>query len=74
MMVALAALMPVIAVTALVRLGRALWRARHGPDLASVLLASGVIALVWAIVRTMLAYGTLRKPVALRSVIAIAKA
>jgi hypothetical protein len=39
MMVALAALMPLIAVTALVRLGRALWRARHGPDLASVLLA-----------------------------------
>jgi hypothetical protein len=44
------------------------------PDLASILLASGVIALVWAMVRTRLAYATLRKPVALRSVIAIAKA
>jgi hypothetical protein len=39
MMVALAALVPLVVLTALVRLGRALWRARHGPDLASILLA-----------------------------------
>jgi hypothetical protein len=44
------------------------------PDLASILLASGVIALVWTVVRTMLAYAALHKPIALRSVIAIAKA
>jgi CubicO group peptidase (beta-lactamase class C family) len=43
------------------------------PDLASVLLVSSVIALVWTVVRSMLAYATLRKPVTLRSVIAIAK-
>lgn len=39
MMVALAALVPLIVVTTLVRLGRAFWRARRGPDLAGVLLA-----------------------------------
>jgi hypothetical protein len=44
------------------------------PDLASVLLASAVVALVWAIVRTVLAYNTLRKPIVLRSVILMAKA
>jgi hypothetical protein len=38
-MVGLAALMPLIVLTVLVRLGRALWRARNGPDLASILLA-----------------------------------
>jgi len=44
------------------------------PDLASVLLASGVVALVWAVVRTVLAYGTLRTPVAPRAAIVVAKA
>jgi hypothetical protein len=44
------------------------------PDLASVLLASGIVALVWAVVRTVLAYGTLRKPILPRSVIVVAKA
>src|SRR6266508_1507270 len=44
------------------------------PDLASALLASSVVALVWAVVRTVLAYGTLRKPIVPRSVIVVAKA
>ena len=44
------------------------------PDLASVLLASSVVALVWAVVRTVMAYGTLRTPVALRAAIVVAKA
>src|SRR6266542_3089549 len=43
------------------------------PDLAIVLLASGVVALVWAVVRTVLAYGTLRTPVAPRAAIVVAK-
>jgi hypothetical protein len=41
------------------------------PDLASVLLASAVVALVWAVVRTVLAYSTLRNPAAPRSVVAV---
>jgi len=44
------------------------------PDLGPLLVGSGVVALGWSILRTLLAYVTLRTPVAPRAVTVVAKA
>ena len=44
------------------------------PDLGPLLVGSGMVALGWSILRTVLAYVTLRTPIALRSVTTVAKA
>jgi hypothetical protein len=42
------------------------------PDFGTIVAASGAVALIWALVRTLLAYSAVRKPLAPRPVSVVA--